>query len=382
MKSVASLLGCLFALALASGGGAQLPPPPAEAPAVAPDNRLKPIDGTEVIARINDQAVLACEILWEVNLILEENEGNFDPSQIEEVREQVIQMQLRNYIDLRLAYLDFLSKAKNADLNAIRKQVETPFYEGGPSGDMPGSVPGLMKALNVSTHQDLERRLAELGTSINDRRDAFADRTIAMQWMREKVKVEKPNHTDLVNYYQANRGEFAFPSQVKWEELVVQFDKHPDKVAARAKLVRIGNQAWNRLQATPDTSKPLLGDIAKAESEGFNAAEGGLYDWTTKGMLRDETLETALFTLPPGKLSPILESTVGFHIVRVVERREAGERPFLEVQDEIRKKIENQRFNEGMAKAVAELRKGVRIWTRQTGEVAAETYLRPGGTRR
>ncbi len=370
-------------MAFASQGAAQLPPPPpVETAAVAPDAGLKPIDGTEVIARINDQAILACEILWEVNLIIEENQGNFDPSQIEEVREQVIQMQLRNYIDLRLAYLDFLSKAKNADLNAIRKQVEAPFFEGGPSGDMPGTVPGLMKALQVSTQQELERRLLELGTSLNDRRDAFADRTIAMQWMREKVRIEKPDHTDLVKYYQSNRTEFAFPSQARWEELMVQFDNHPDKMAARAKLVRVGNQAWNRLQATPDTSQPILGDIARAESEGFNAAEGGLYDWTIEGTLRDDTLEVALFTLPAGKLSPILESTVGFHILRVVERRDAGERPFLEVQDEIRKKIEDQRFNEGMAKAIVELRKGVRIWTRQTGEVAAETYLKPGGTRR
>lgn len=384
MKLVSIPVGCLLSLAFACQGAAQLPPPPT-APAaqgVAPDGGLQPIAGTEVIARINDQAVLACEIMWEVNLILEENRANIHPSQLEEARQQIIQMQLRKYIDMRLPYLDFLAKAKNADMKAIRKQIEPAFYQGGQSGDMPGSVPGLMKALQASDHQQLEQRLIELGTSLADRREAFTENAITMQWMREKVKVEKPNYSDLVAYYQANREEFAYPAQVRWEELMVQFHNHSDKVAAREKLVRIGNQAWNRLQATPGTAQPLLGDIAQAESEGFNADEGGLYDWTTSGTLRDKVLEDAIFTLPPGSLSPILESSIGFHILRVVERREAGERPFLEVQDEIRKKIESQRFNEGMAKAVDELRQGVRIWTAFTGEVAAETYLNPGGVRR
>jgi hypothetical protein len=377
VKRLPLLLVGLLAPLAGSPAVAQAPATTAVSAPVAPDPGLQPIDGTEVVARINDQAILACEIMWEVNLILEENQHQIPPEHLEAARQQILDARLRQYIDLRLAYLEFLSKAKNADLKGIRQQMETPFYEGGKSGDAAGSIPGLMKALEVSTHQELETRLLALGTSLGDRRDAFADQIIAMQWMNEKVKVEKPTYADLVEYYQKNRAEFAFPTQVRWEELMVRFDAHPDKPTAREKLVGMGNKAWNRLQATPATPQPLLGDIARQNSEGFNAAEGGLYDWTTRGTLRDANLEATLFALPVGKLSPILESTVGFHILRVIERREAGEKPFLEVQNEIRRKIENERFNEGMRKAVVELRKNVRVWTPRTGEVSAEAFLNP-----
>ena len=48
--------------------------------------------------------------------------------------------------------------------------------------------------------------------------------------------------------------------------------------------------------------------------------------------------------LPIGSLSPILESETGLHIIRVVERRQAGRTPFLDVQNEIRKKMMDERF--------------------------------------
>lgn len=378
---IVKVLSLVFIAFVAPLAGVQALAQPLEAASVdqsvAPDPHLQPIDGTQVIARINDQAVLACEIMWEVNLLLEENRDQIPAHQLEQARQYFLDTQLRGYIDLRLAYLDFVATAKGADIEGIKRQFDTPFYEGGTRKNEPGTVPALMKSLGVNTHQDLERRLFQLGTSLDARREAFAETMIAKKWVYEKVKTEKPNHSDLVEYYQTHRSEFAVPTMVRWEELMVRFDSHADKVAAREKLVSMGNQAWNRLQATPITNQPLLGDIARQHSEGFNASEGGLYDWTTHGTLRDANLEAALFALPVGKLSPILESSVGFHILRVIERREAGEEPFLEVQDQIRTKIENERFNEGLKKVVVELRKGARIWTPATGEMAAETYLSP-----
>ena len=45
-----------------------------------------------------------------------------------------------------------------------------------------------------------------------------------------------------------------------------------------------------------------------------------------QGRLVCEALDQALFTLPVGKLSPIIEGPTGFHIVRVTEREEARSR--------------------------------------------------------
>ena len=111
-----------------------------------------------------------------------------------------------------------------------------------------------------------------------------------------------------------------------------------------ARLAQMGNEVWPRVAANPPATTPLFADVAKAKSEGFNAAKGGLYDWTTKGSLKATVVDDAIFTLPVGQMSPILDSGTGFHIVRVLERTEAGCRPFSEVQNDIREKLKDQRM--------------------------------------
>jgi parvulin-like peptidyl-prolyl isomerase len=119
--------------------------------------------------------------------------------------------------------------------------------------------------------------------------------------------------------------------------------------------------------------------VAAKYSEAYNASEGGMNDWTTQGALRDEELDRALFTLPVGALSPIIETVNGFHIVRVVERRQAGHTPFAEVQDDIRQELLNADFRKKTEAFITKLRRETRIWTLYTGDTTAEAFLMPPG---
>ena len=51
-----------------------------------------------------------------------------------------------------------------------------------------------------------------------------------------------------------------------------------------------------------------------------------------------KTLDDSLFTLPPGTFSQIIESDRGFHIVPVLERKDAGRTSFVDAKGEIKKK--------------------------------------------
>ena len=90
----------------------------------------------------------------------------------------------------------------------------------------------------------------------------------------------------------------------------------------------------DRADGEPGARRRPLAAVARADSDGRTAAAGGLRDWTTKGSLAAEELDRALFGLPIGQLSPILESDTGYHIVRVIDRQEATRTSFPEAQDE------------------------------------------------
>lgn len=333
------------------------------------------LEACEVIARIDNQVVLASDVMWEANMIIGDNLDRIPPDRIDETRDMLMQKQLRSYIDTKLLYADFRRKARGADMDAIRKQLDEPFQNGGQSGDAPGSLPGLMKALKVQNSGELEAKLGQLGTSIAARKEAYIERAIAQTWVQEQVHVDKPTYAEMSEYYQEHEEDYAFPTAARWEELAVKFSNHPTRQAAKEKLAQAGNQVWQRASQNPPASQPIFADVAKQFSEAFNASDGGLNDWTSKGSLRDAALDRALFSLPTGALSPIIETESGYHIVRVVERRDAGSTPFAELQDEIREKMSNERFREQTEKLISRLRRETRIWTIYNGDSTAEAFL-------
>jgi parvulin-like peptidyl-prolyl isomerase len=104
-------------------------------------------------------------------------------------------------------------------------------------------------------------------------------------------------------------------------------------------------------------------EVAKAKSKGLSAAEGGKYDWTTQGALRSEVLDQALFSLPVGTMSGIIEDEDAFHIIRVTERVPVHRTAFRDAQVEIEKKIRQQRRKKKIEQYYERLRKEIRVWT-------------------
>jgi hypothetical protein len=374
MSTVPKLPALLLTWMLAAPAGAQFTAPPP-----ATDTGPKKLDACQVVARIENQVILASDLLWEANLIIQDNLTQIPPDQRDDARAMLVRRSLPGHIDTKLIYADFRRKARGADMDAIRKQLEEPFYTGGKSGNSPGSMPSLMKAFEANNLQDLERKLAEFGTSLTDRKEAYFEKAIAQTWVQEQVEVDKPTYAELAEYYDEHLDDYAFPTQARWEELTVRFDNHPSKQAAREKLAAAGNLVWPLVQQATDTAAPLFADVAKQYSDSYNAKDGGLNDWTTEGALRDDALDRALFTLPVGSLSPIIETDSACHIVRVVERRQAGHTPFAEVQDEIREKMMNDDFRKQTEALITKLRRETRIWTLYTGDTTAEAFLKSPG---
>jgi len=103
--------------------------------------------------------------------------------------------------------------------------------------------------------------------------------------------------------------------------------------------------------------------VAKAGSDGATARSGGLRDWTPKGSLVSKVLDEAIFALPAGQLSPILEDEQGFHIVRVTEREDAYRTSFLEAQVQIKQKIRDLREKDQEQAFLAKLWEKTPVWT-------------------
>lgn len=101
--------------------------------------------------------------------------------------------------------------------------------------------------------------------------------------------------------------------------------------------------------------------VAKKNSHGYMAFEGGQHDWTTKGALVLKSVDEAIFSLPVGKLSDVIESENGYHIIRVIERNDATKKPFLEAQVEIKERILNENRKKAFEEHVKKLKREIPV---------------------
>ncbi|MHB8772259.1 MAG: peptidylprolyl isomerase, partial [Syntrophales bacterium] len=82
---------------------------------------------------------------------------------------------------------------------------------------------------------------------------------------------------------------------------------------------------------------------------------GGDVGFVEKGMMLPE-VEDVAFSLPLNQISPVIESPVGFHIVRVIDRRGEGLKSIESVRDEIREKLEMEKVEKKFEEWLAALR--------------------------
>ncbi len=264
----------------------------------------------------------------------------FQAEQRKKWHREVVLKTLDDVIKVKLLLTEVRSVVPEEALKKNTERIRKEFNE--------NEIKRMMALYKVASIAELENKLREQGGSLDAQRNLFVDRFMAISWLRQQVKDQKePTHEELASYYRDHAIEWERPARARWEQLTARFDAFESKAAAWRTLATWGKEVQRGVP---------WAQVAKARSTAFSAEEGGINDWTTKGSLRSTALDTALFGLPVGALSQIIEDEEGFHIVRVVEREEQHHVPFGELQDEIKQRLQSNDQAKGMNEYLAKLR--------------------------
>jgi peptidyl-prolyl cis-trans isomerase D len=152
-------------------------------------------------------------------------------------------------------------------------------------------------------------------------RVVFADSSKA----RDNVQV---TDQDLRNYYSENRDRFRVEDRVKAAHILF---KTVGKTPAEAEEVKKKAQdVLQKLQKGAD-----FAPMAKQYSDdAASTAKGGDLGWLVRGQQSLEA-EKVSFSLEPGKLSGVVQTPIGFEIIKVEERQRAHQQSLDEVRDQI-----------------------------------------------
>ncbi|MCH2182780.1 MAG: peptidyl-prolyl cis-trans isomerase [Mariniblastus sp.] len=301
---------------------------------------------SHLLAVVGTEPIFVGDLMLEVNQTIE----NFMPSAPADLKQQqrpmLIERLLPKYIEQKLLLVDTLRQLpEEVDFESIVEQAVKEFDN--------NAMEKMMEAFGATSTNEFDAVLRAQGSSLRKLRRSWSIDQLVRFFLKQKIQADDEiSHADMLEYYHEHIDQYAFSARCRWQQVMVKFSEAGSRSSAQEKIVEMGNQIV--YGASMDA-------VAKKESHGFRASGGGIHDWTNQGSLVSNKLDEAIFTLPIGVLSDVIETDRGFHIVRVIERTEAGTKPFLDAQVEIREKLAAEKQAEMIQEHMKKLREEIPV---------------------
>ncbi len=299
-----------------------------------------------IIARVNGEAILAQDVFASIRPQLAKAEAELPPGQLAQFRNTLIQRKLRDLIERQVLIQAAKKQIPEQGIKRMEQFADQEFGK---------QLTVQMQRMGVNTEAELRRKMLETGESLDQWREYQRGTFIAQQFLRMQLASRLDvSRQEMLDYYHAHADAYKRDDAVRWSELFVSVEKHGAAESARVKADELVAQL---------RGGAALAELAKTESQGATADEGGQWDWTTRGSYVVAAVDEAIFTLPQGQISDPIEGPKGWHIVRVDERQTGGRQSFVDAQDEIRKAVREQKVQKESQRYVQELIKKSHITT-------------------
>lgn len=284
-----------------------------------------------IVAIINDEIITEYDVAKRAAIAVVEAEKKYSGAQLEQLKRQLAQDVTNELIDRKVLVIEaervFASDEPKKE--EINKELDN-FLKG--AVREVGSISKFYEIANMQGINPAEKKV-EL------REDLMIDK-IMNEHVYTKVSVPPK---DVRKYYNEHIDEYQEAKRVKLRQILIRFSGYKTKEDAEW----VARQLLKRLKHGED-----FATLAENYSQEPRASNGGLWDFDEVESLRKELRDEA-FRMKEGEISPILESSVGYHIVKIEEVKPAKVHSFESIQEEIFQKLQ-QEYTNNLRKAYIE----------------------------
>lgn len=198
--------------------------------------------------------------------------------------------------------------------------------------------------------------LKEADLSIEQFSDNLTKELMVQKLLEQQLKSQIEDISDEIalKYYNEHGEEFMQNEQIRVHHILLKVSETSDveKVKnAESKALRI----MERIRKGEDFE-----NLARQYSEDPSALKGGDIGFFSRGELI-KNFEEAAFALRVGEVSDLVRTPLGFHIIRMDERKTSQRAPFDEVKLEIKLRLKQQHSNAAFEQYVAKLKSKAEI---------------------
>ena len=279
-----------------------------------------------IVAVVNDEVITEADVTSHVTALLQDHDAQLPADQHPVEMHRAM---LRRLIEQQL----LLQEAKRTGISVA-----------------PGEIADRLETLRgrFASDEEFRRSLVDSGLSEEQLKEQIRNQLLVHRLIDAKIR-----STIVVSPQEVAREISVHP----------ELSKPGDRVRASHILIRVA-EARREEQAkalVEDLRRQLVqgadfAALAKRYSEDTYAEGGGAMGWVAEGELLPE-LDTALFSLKAGELSGPIQTRLGFHLVRVEERRSASSLSVTEANRAVQQRLYEQKFQERLNRWIGELKR-------------------------
>jgi peptidyl-prolyl cis-trans isomerase C len=201
----------------------------------------------------------------------------------------------------------------------------------------------------------LKQKLKDRGmTMARLRSDAQTQMAIAKMMNAHVASAPPATDAEAKDFYDKNPDKFKRPESVRASHILIGVPKEASDADRKSALTRI-EQVLKRAKSGEDFAV-----LAREHSQDGSAANGGDLDYFVKGQMV-QPFDKVAFSLKPTEISDVVTTEFGYHIIKVVDHRAAGNVPLEEVSQRIKEYLTDQKKQQTAQAFIAQLKQKSKV---------------------
>ena len=265
-----------------------------------------------VVIRVNDEVITQADLEEMANTMLQQYQAQAQGAPIsDEIKAQALKSAEDNAITEKLIAIAVAGSGivvSDEEVASTIAQIKTSIPEG----------------------MTFEAALAAQGMTLEALKENIKTDMAARQLFESQTKdVAAATEVDAQAFYDGNPQNFKAEENASARHILLSFEQGEDDAAKAAKKAQL-----EAIRADIIAETTTFEDAAKAHSGCPSGAQGGSLGQFGKGQMVPE-FEAAVFGQDVDAVGEIVETSFGYHIIKVTDRQDASVTPFTEAKDQI-----------------------------------------------
>jgi peptidyl-prolyl cis-trans isomerase SurA len=296
----------------------------------------------EIVTRVNGQIITLSEFQRSKDQLRDDVKQQ-DPANADKLYAEREKDVLRDLVDQQL----LLAKGKDLDITG--------------DTDLIKQLDQMRKDMKLLSMEELEKAATAQGISYEDFKQNMRNRIITQKVISEEVGQHLSlSKEEEKQFYDEHKNEMEQPESIKLSEILVA----PKKPSAGADPAAKQAEEAAALAAAEAKADDLLKqiragakfeDLAKKESEGPSAAQGGDLGGFKRGTLAKE-LEDKTFAMKAGEVTDVIRTKQGYVILKVTNHQMAGIPAMKDVEPRVMDALYMQKLQPALRAYLTKLR--------------------------